>query len=144
MGTVYPKQNEIQRDWLVIDLEGLTVGRAASQIAMLLRGKHKPIFTPYMDVGDYVVCINADKVHFTGRKMDQQLYHKFTGRVGHLKSIPAREMLQRRPEMVIKLAVKRMLDRGPLGRATFAKLKVYAGPNHPHTAQNPKPHKLAY
>ncbi len=142
MGTHVPKVSEIKREWLLIDLEGQTVGRAASQIASLLRGKHKVNFTPHMDVGDFVVCINADKVKFTGRKLDQQHYHKFTGYIGHLKSVSAREALSRNPELVIKQAVKRMLPRSPLGRATFSKLKVYAGTEHPHAAQNPTKHAL--
>ncbi|MCA9693091.1 MAG: 50S ribosomal protein L13 [Myxococcales bacterium] len=143
MGTHYPKPAEIQRDWLLVDLDGLTVGRAASQIAMLLRGKHKPTFTPHLDVGDFVVCINADKVRFTGRKLDQKRYHKFTGYVGNMKSRTAREMLASKPEQVIKLAVQRMLPRSPLGRATMKKLKIYAGPEHPHPAQQPKPYTLS-
>ncbi len=143
MGTHYPKAAEIQREWLLVDLDGLNVGRAASQIAKLLRGKHKPTFTPHLDVGDFVVCINADKVNFTGRKLDQKRYHKFTGYVGNMKSRTAREMLAQKPEQVIKLAVRRMLPRSPLGRATMRKLKIYAGAEHPHTAQSPKPTTLA-
>lgn len=142
MGTHVPKPKDIQRSWLVIDLEGQTVGRAASQIASLLRGKHKVDFTPHMDVGDFVVCINAEKVKFSGRKLDQQMYNKFTGFVGNMKTKSAREVLATKPEMVIKQAVKRMLPRSPLGRETFAKLKVYAGNEHPHAAQNPTPHAL--
>lgn len=142
MGTHVPKPNEIERDWLLVDLEGQTVGRAASKIASLLRGKHKVNFTPHMDVGDFVVCINAEKVTFSGRKLDQQRYHKFTGFVGNMKSQTAREALEKNPELVIKQAVKRMLPRSPLGRSTFAKLKVYAGAEHPHAAQNPTAHEL--
>lgn len=143
MGTHYPKAAEIQREWLLVDLDGLNVGRAASQIAKLLRGKHKPTFTPHLDVGDFVVCINADKVNFTGRKLDQKRYHKFTGYVGNMKSRTAREMLALKPEQVIKLAVRRMLPRSPLGRATMRKLKIYAGTEHPHEAQSPKKTTLA-
>jgi large subunit ribosomal protein L13 len=146
MGTYYPnptKPEEVQREWLLVDLEGLTVGRAASRIAGLLRGKHKPIFTPHLDVGDYVVCINADKVKFKGNnKLAQQQYHKFTGYLGNMKSRSAQDMLQRKPEIIIESAVKRMLPKNPLGRATFKKLKVYTGTEHPHAAQNPKPFKL--
>ena len=144
MGTHYPKKEEIQRDWLLVDLDGATVGRAASQIASLLRGKHKTTFTPHLDVGDFVVCINADKVKFTGNKLTQQTYNKFTGYLGNMKTVTAEEMLERKPELVIKQAVKRMLPRSPLGRQTFAKLKVYAGTEHPHAAQNPKAHTLAH
>lgn len=138
MSTVYPKPHEVQRKWWVIDLEGQTVGRAATQIATLLRGKHKPIFTPHVDAGDFVVCINADKVKFTGRKLDQKEYHRFTGYIGNMKHMTAREMLDKKPEEVIKLAVKRMLPRNALGRQTFSKLKVYAGTEHPHEAQKPE------
>lgn len=144
MGTHYPDTAQIsaKREWLLIDLDGLTVGRAASKIASLLRGKHKLDFTPHLDVGDFVVCINAEKVVFTGNKLDQQEYHKYTGSIGHLRTLTAREMLAKKPEVIIESAVKRMLPRGPLGRRTFEKLKVYAGPKHPHEAQNPKPHQL--
>jgi len=138
MGTTYPKSSEVKRRWWVIDLEGKTVGRAASQIASLLRGKHKPIFTPHVDTGDFVVCINAEKVRLTGRKLDQKEYHSFTGYLGHMKTLTAREMLASKPEEVIKQAVKRMVPRNALGRATMKKLKVYAGTEHPHGAQNPE------
>jgi large subunit ribosomal protein L13 len=144
MGTHYPKPAEIERDWLVVNLDGLSVGRAASQIASLLRGKHKPTFTPHLDVGDFVVCINAEKIKFTGRKLDQKRYHKFTGYIGNMKVRTAREMLARNPEQIIKLAVRRMLPRSPLGRATMRKLKIYAGTEHPHAAQNPTAHTLAH
>ena len=144
MGTHVPKPKDVQRDWLLVDLDGVTVGRAASQIASLLRGKHKVTFTPHMDVGDYVVCINAEKVKFTGAKLDQQEYNKFTGYLGNLKTRNAAEMLEKNPEQIIMKAVQRMLPRSPLGRQTFAKLKVYAGTEHPHAAQNPKAHTLAH
>lgn len=142
MATPYPKPAEIQRAWWVVDLDGATVGRAATQIATLLRGKHKPIFTPHLDAGDFVVCINAEKVKFTGRKLDDKKYHRFTGYIGNMKEKTAREVLETKPEEVIKQAVKRMLPRNALGRQTFAKLKVYAGPEHPHTAQAPKAYAL--
>lgn len=135
MATVYPKPEEVQRDWWIVDLAGLTVGRAASQIATVLRGKHKPIFTPHVDTGDFVVCINADKVKFTGRKLDQKEYHRFTGYIGNMKHETARELLERKPEEVIKIAVRRMLPRNALGRQTYKKLKVYSGSEHPHSAQ---------
>lgn len=142
MATVYPKSNEVPRSWWIVDLKGQTVGRAATQIATLLRGKHKPIFTPHVDTGDFVVCINADKVKFTGRKLDQKEYHRFTGYIGNMKHETARELLERKPEEVIKLAVRRMLPRTTLGRQTFKKLKVYAGTEHPHSAQAPQPFEL--
>jgi large subunit ribosomal protein L13 len=138
MATPYPKPGAIERGWWVVDLDGATVGRAASQIASLLRGKHKPIFTPHMDAGDFVVCINAEKVRFTGRKLDDKVYHRVTGFMGHLKTATARELLARKPEEVIKLAVRKMLPKNAVGRATFGKLKVYAGPDHPHGAQSPQ------
>ena len=143
MGTPYPKSGEVSRSWWIVDLDGQTVGRAATQIATLLRGKHKPIFANHLDAGDFVVCINAEKVRFTGRKLDQKQYHSFSGYLGHMKSITAREMLASKPEEVIKQAVRRMLPRNALGRSTFKKLKVYAGTEHPHSAQNPKAFAIA-
>ncbi len=142
MATVYPKPEEVQRDWWLVDLAGLTVGRAASQIASVLRGKHKPIFTPHVDTGDFVVCINADKVKFSGRKLDQKEYHRFTGYIGNMKHETARELLDRKPEEVIKIAVRRMMPRNALGRQSYKKLKVYAGGEHPHSAQTLKPLEL--
>ncbi len=142
MATVYPKPEEVQRDWWLVDLAGLTVGRAASQIASVLRGKHKPIFTPHVDTGDFVVCINADKVKFSGRKLDQKEYHRFTGYIGNMKHETARELLDRKPEDVIKIAIRRMMPRNALGRQSYKKLKVYAGGEHPHTAQTLKPLEL--
>ncbi len=138
MATVYPKPEEVQRDWWLVDLAGLTVGRAASQIASVLRGKHKPIFTPHVDTGDFVVCINADKVKFSGRKLDQKEYHRFTGYIGNMKHETARELLERKPEEIIKIAVRRMMPRNALGRQSYKKLKVYAGGEHPHSAQTLK------
>jgi large subunit ribosomal protein L13 len=143
MATSYPKPGEVTRSWWVVDLDGQTVGRAASQIASLLRGKHKPIFTSHVDVGDFVVCINAEKVRLTGRKLDQKQYHSFSGYLGHMKSVSARQMLASKPEEVIKQAVRRMLPRNALGRSTFKKLKVYAGTSHPHSAQNPQTFAIA-
>lgn len=142
MATSYPKPGEISRQWWVVDLENATLGRAATQIATLLRGKHKPTFTPHLDVGDFVVVINADKVKLTGRKLDQKEYHRFTGYIGNMKHATAREMLAKKPEEVIKQAVRRMLPRTSLGRTTFKKLKVYAGGEHPHSAQDPQAFEL--
>ncbi len=144
MGTHYPNPADIRREWLLIDLNGLTVGRAASQIANILRGKHKPTFTPHLDAGDFVVCINAEKVKLTGQKLDKKLYFFNSGFPGGMKSATARTMLGKKPEELITIAVRRMLPRSPLGRATLSKLKVYAGDQHPHTAQKPQPYKLRY
>jgi len=143
MATPYPKASDVKRSWWVIDLQGATVGRAATQIATLLRGKHKPLFTPHMDIGDFVVCINADKVRFTGKKLEQQAYHRVTGYWGNMKTKTAREMFASKPEEIIKQAVRRMLPRNSLGRSTFKKLKVYVGTEHPHVAQNPQAFTLA-
>lgn len=139
MGTMFPKTGEVRRDWWVVDLSGQTLGRAASQIASLLRGKHKVIFSSHVDAGDFVVVVNAEKVKLTGRKLDDKHYHSFTGYLGGMKSVPARQMLADKPEELIKQAVRRMLPRNALGRQTFSKLKIYAGTEHPHSAQNPKP-----
>ena len=128
-----------ERDWLVVDAAGKTLGRLATQIAEVLRGKNKPDYTPHIDVGDFVVVVNAERVAVTGNKREQKLYHRYSGYPGGLRSRTLGAMLDRRPEEVIRLAVKGMLPRGPLGRAQLRKLKVYAGPDHPHAAQKPKP-----
>lgn len=127
-----------QREWWILDLEGQTLGRAATKIAHILRGKHKPTFTPHVDDGDYVIVINADKVALTGRKRAQKMYYRHTGYVGGLKEINAEDLLERKPEAVIRRAVKGMLPRGPLGRAQMRKLKIHVGPTHSHSAQKPK------
>ncbi len=139
MTTVSAKPNEVRRDWYLIDAEGKTLGRMASEIARRLKGKHKPIYTPHVDTGDYIVVINAEKVRVTGNKLKDKIYYHHTGYVGNLKSISLEKLLQKAPERVIQQAVKGMLPRNPLGRAMFRKLKVYAGPEHPHQAQQPKP-----
>ena len=139
MKTPLPKVDEIQRDWFVVDAENKVLGRLATQIAMRLRGKHKPIYTPHLDTGDFIVVINAEKVRLTGKKLDRKIYYKHTGYIGGLKSFTAREMLTRKPEEVIRLAVRRMLPKNRLGRKQLKKLKVYRGPNHPHAAQRPQP-----
>ncbi len=144
MKTPLPKVDEIERKWYVVDATGQVLGRLASQIAMMLRGKHKPIFTPHLDTGDFIVVVNADKVLLTGRKLDQKIYYKHSGYMGGLKSKTARQMLDQRPEDVIMLAVKRMLPKNRLGRAQLKKLKVYRGSDHPHKAQSPEPLKLTY
>lgn len=143
MKTFSAKHDDVERKWWVVDLEGQTVGRAASQIATLLRGKHKPIFTPHVDTGDFVVCINADKVVFTGNKLTQKTYYKHSGYPGGLKEITAGKLLEVEPELVITYAVKGMLPKNKLGRQIAKKLKVYAGGEHPHAAQQPEPFELA-
>jgi len=141
--TFVAKPADIERDWYVVDATDLTLGRLATQVASVLRGKHKPQYTPYEDVGDFVVVINAEKVHVTGRKLDQKMYYRHTGYPGGIKSISLRKKMQKHPERVIEHAVKGMLPRGPLGRRQFKKLKVYTGPEHPHQAQLPKPMPIA-
>lgn len=138
MATVSFNQNTIEREWLVVDLEGATLGRAASRVAAVLRGKHKPTFTPNADCGDFVVVINADKVKLTGNKMQDKIYYSHSGYLGGLKEMRAEEMLEKHPERLIEKAVKGMLPRGPLGRRQFKKLYVYTGADHPHQAQKPK------
>jgi large subunit ribosomal protein L13 len=128
-----------QRDWYIVDAEGKTLGRLATRIADTLRGKHKPEYTPHVDTGDFVVVVNADKVHVTGNKRDAKLYRRYSGYPGGLRSRSLREMLERRPEEVIRLAVRGMLPRNRLARKQLTKLKVYAGPDHPHAAQQPVP-----
>jgi large subunit ribosomal protein L13 len=130
------------RKWWVVDLNGQVLGRAASKIAHVLRGKHKPTFTPHINDGDYVIVINADKVALTGKKWDDKMYYRHTGYVGGLKSATATEVRNRHPEDLIRLAVKGMLPRGPLGRAQLRNLKIYAGAEHPHSAQTPEPMTL--
>jgi len=128
-----------QRDWYVVDAEGKTLGRLATQLADALRGKRKPEYTPHCDTGDFVVVINAEKIRVTGNKVNDKLYHRHSGYPGGLRTRTLGEMLERRPEDVIRKAVKGMLPRNRLGRQQLTKLKVYAGPEHPHEAQNPKP-----
>jgi len=139
MKTFVAKPVEIKRDWYVVDANGKTLGRLAAEIAARLRGKHKPEYTPHTDTGDYIVVINAEKVAVTGKKRKDKKYHRYTGYVGNLKTFSFEEMIERSPERVIQLAVKGMLPRGPLGRAMLKKLKVYAGSEHPHVAQQPQP-----
>ena len=138
MKTYNAKPHEVEQNWLIVDAEGQTLGRMASRIATRLRGKHKAEYTPHVDTGDYVVVINAEKVKVTGNKATDKIYHSHSGYPGGLKSISVEKLQERSPEKVIKLAVKGMLPRTPLGRAMFKKLKVYAGTDHPHGAQQPK------
>ena len=139
MKTPLPKVNEIEKKWYVVDAKNKVLGRLASQIAMRLRGKHKPIFTPHLDTGDFIIVVNAKKVRLTGKKLDNKIYYRHTGYIGGLRSLTARDMLKRRPEDLIRLAVKRMLPKNRLGRQQLRKLKVYAGSDHPHAAQRPEP-----
>jgi large subunit ribosomal protein L13 len=138
MKTFSAKADEIKREWFLIDAEDVILGRMATEIARRLRGKHKPEFTPHVDTGDYIVVINAEKLAVTGNKMKNKIYYKHTGYVGNLKSISLEKQLQKHPELVIETAVKGMLPKNSLGRTMYRKLKVYAGPNHPHEAQQPK------
>jgi large subunit ribosomal protein L13 len=134
---------EASREWYVVDAAGQNLGRLATQIATVLRGKHKPLFTPGMDCGDFVIVVNADKVHVTGRKLDQKFYYRYSGYPGGLAEISLRDQLAKHPERVIEAAVKGMLARNKLRNQLIRKLKVYAGPQHPHEAQQPKPFPLA-
>ena len=139
MGKTYmAKESEVDRQWWVVDAAGIPLGRLASQVAHVLRGKHKPIFTPHVDVGDHVVVINADKVVLTGRKKEQKMYYRHSGYPGGLRSTPYGELLAKRPEFMVEKAVKGMLPKNKLGRRMGRKVKVYAGPDHPHEAQSPK------
>ena len=138
MKTFSAKPQEVRREWCVIDAEGRTLGRIATEIARRLRGKHKAEYTPHVDTGDYIVVVNADKVATTGRKLSDKVYYHHTGYIGNLKAMTLDQMLQRHPERVIEQAVKGMLPRNPLGRQMLKKLKVYAGTEHPHAAQQPR------
>ena len=138
MKTYSAKSQTVEHDWYVIDAEGKTLGRLATEIARRLRGKHKPIYTPHVDTGDYIVVINAEKVHVTGSKRTDKMYHRHSEYPGGIKSMNFDKLNKKHPGQPIELAVKGMLPRNPLGRAMFKKLKVYAGPEHPHAAQQPK------
>ena len=142
MKTFVAKPAEVKRDWYVIDAEGQTLGRLATEIARRLRGKHKAEFTPHVDTGDYIVVINAEKVHVTGRKVKDKMYYRHTGYPGGLKSMSFEKLIAHKGESPIELAVKGMIPRTPLGRAMLKKLKVYVGTEHPHTAQQPKELKI--
>jgi large subunit ribosomal protein L13 len=138
MKTYSQKASEVQRDWYVVDASGQTLGRLATQIAVLLRGKHKPTFSPNLDGGDFVVVVNAEKVRVTGRKEDQKMYYRHSGYPGGFKAVPYRRMMATHPDRILRFAVKGMLPKTRLGRRQLLKLKVYAGPTHPHAAQQPK------
>ena len=139
MPTYSPSAKDITRDWYVVDADGQTLGRLATRVATVLRGKHKPTFTPHMDMGDHVIVVNADKIVLTGAKSEQKLYQSHSGFPGGIRSVPFAAMLEKRPTEVVEKAIKGMLPKTKLGRATGMKLKVYAGADHPHAAQQPKP-----
>ncbi len=138
MKTFVAKPETVKRDWFVVDAEGMSLGRIATEIASRLRGKHKPEYTPHVDTGDYIIVINAEKVAVTGNKASDKMYYAHSGFPGGIKSISFEKLIDRKPEMVIEAAVKGMLPKGPLGRAMFRKLKVYAGGEHNHAAQQPQ------
>ena len=138
MNTYMPNPSKVEKKWYVVDAEGCTLGRLASEVAKVLRGKNKPEFTPHADLGDYVIVVNAEKIKVTGRKLDQKMYYSHSDYVGGFKEITLKEMLQKKPEKVIEHAVTGMLPKGPLGRAMGDKLFVYAGAEHPHAAQKPE------
>ena len=138
MKTFMASPATIDRKWYVVDAEGMTLGRLASEVAKVLRGKNKPIFTPHIDTGDYVIVVNAEKVKVTGKKLDQKIYYNHSDYVGGMKETTLKEMMEKHPERVIELAVKGMLPKGPLGRQMYTKLHVYAGPDHEQAAQKPE------
>jgi len=139
MGTYSPKASEITRAWHVIDAEGMVLGRLCTEAARLLRGKHKPIFAPHIDTGDHVVIVNADKVVLTSGKADREMVYRYSGYPGGMKSESYQQLLDRKPAEALRMSIAGMLPKGPLGRQMITKLKVYAGPDHPHTAQQPAP-----
>lgn len=137
--TYVTKPEDIERNWYVVDASGQTLGRLASEVAQVVRGKHKPIYSPSVDVGDYVIVINAERIHVTGKKRDEKIYYRHSGYPSGLKEVPLGRMLEEHPTRVIRRAVKGMLPKNRLGRKMLKKLKVYAGPEHPHEAQQPEP-----
>ncbi len=138
MKTYHAKPGEVEREWLVVDASDIVLGRLASQVAQILKGKHKPQYTPHVDTGDFVIVVNASKIRLTGNKMADKMKYRHSGFPGGLKEVPIATMLEKRPERVIELAVKGMLPKNTLGRAMLKKLKVYGGPDHPHEAQQPR------
>jgi len=142
MKTYVTKPAEVERSWYVVDAEGQTLGRLASKVAAVLRGKHKPIYSPSVDAGDFVIVINADKIQVTGRRMDQKRYYRHSGYPGGLREMTLKEQLERHPTRPVEIAVKGMLPKNSLGRQMIKKLKVYAGPDHPHAAQQPVPMEI--
>ncbi len=142
MKTFSAKPQAVRRDWYIVNAEGKTLGRLAAAVANRLRGKHKPVYTPHVDTGDYIVVINAEKIRVTGRKLQQKVYHRHTGTIGNMKSVTLNDLLATHPERALEIAVQGMLPKNPLGRQMFKKLKVVRGEAHPHTAQQPKPLEL--
>lgn len=142
MKTVSAREQDIQREWFVVDAQGQTLGRLATRVATVLRGKHKPNYTPHVDCGDHVIIVNAEKIHTTGQKLTQKKYYRHSGYPGGLKEITLRDQLQKFPDRVLESAIRGMLPKNTLGRRMFKKLKVYAGPDHPHQAQQPRPLEL--
>jgi large subunit ribosomal protein L13 len=142
MKTLFAKKTEVQKKWHVIDADGMVAGRLASRVSMVLRGKDKPVYTPHVDTGDFVIIINADKVRLTGNKLEQKAYYRHSGYPGGLKKVLAKDLMKDSPEKIIISAVKGMLPKNKLGRRQLSKLKVYSGPDHPHKAQNPDVLKL--
>lgn len=142
MKTFSAKEHTVRHDWYVVDAEGQTLGRLASEIARRLRGKHKPQYTPHVDTGDYIVVINAEKIRVTGRKLKDKMYHRYTGYVGNLKTESLEQLMERAPEQALQRAVKGMLPRNPLGRRMMRKLRIVRGAEHPHQAQQPAPLEL--
>ena len=138
MKTFSAKKEDVQRRWVVVDAEDVVLGRLASQVAGIIRGKNKPIFTPHVDTGDFVIVVNAEKVRLTGNKLDQKFYYRHSGYPGGIKGVSARDLLQKKPEMLVRNAVRGMLPKNRLGRQMIGKLKIYAGPEHPHEAQQPR------
>ena len=139
MKTFSAKPAEVRRDWYVVDATNKTLGRLSTEIARRLKGKHKPEYTPHVDTGDYIVVVNAEKIRVTGNKLKDKMYHRYTGYIGNLKSMPLEKLLDEAPERALQFAVKGMLPRNPLGRRMLSKLRVFAGPEHPHEAQQPIP-----
>ncbi len=139
MKTFSAKPENVRRDWFLVDADGKTLGRLATEIARRLRGKHKPEYTPHVDTGDYIVVVNAEKIRVTGNKMKNKMYHRYTGYIGNLKSMSLEKLMESAPERALQLAVKGMLPRNPLGRKMLSKLRVYTGPEHEHQAQQPQP-----
>ena len=139
MKTFSAKPENVRRDWFLVDADGKTLGRLATEIARRLRGKHKPEYTPHVDTGDYIVVVNAEKIRVTGNKMKDKMYHRYTGYIGNLKSMSLEKLMESAPERALQLAVKGMLPRNPLGRKMLSKLRIYTGPEHEHQAQQPQP-----
>ncbi len=138
MKTFSAKKEDVQRRWVVVDAEDVVLGRLASQVAGIIRGKNKPIFTPHVDTGDFVIVVNAEKIRLTGNKLDQKFYYRHSGYPGGIRGISARDLLEKKPEMLVKNAVRGMLPKNRLGRQMIGKLKIYAGAEHPHKAQQPE------